>query len=50
MTGCLAKERAAASFRKYSVDWIEYHVALEMLDQTILEGHGTLKANYDRPN
>jgi len=49
MTGRSAEERAAAPFRKYSVDWIEYRVALEMLDQTVLEGHGTLEANYDWP-
>jgi len=47
MTGRSPEERAAASFRKYSDEWIEYRVALKMLDQTILEGHGTLHADYD---
>jgi len=49
VTGRSPEERAAAPFRKCSEDWIEYRVALEMLDQTILEGHGTLEANYDWP-
>ena len=43
------EERAAAPFRKYSGDWIEYRIALVILDQTILEGHGTLEVNYDWP-
>ena len=47
MTGRPPEERAAAPFRKYSDEWIKYRVALEMLDQTILEGHGTLHADYD---
>jgi len=47
MTGRSPEERAAAPFRKYSKEWIEYRLALEMLDQTILEGHGTLHADYD---
>jgi hypothetical protein len=47
MTGRSPEERAAAPFRKYSDEWIEYRVTLEMLDQTILEGHGTLHADYD---
>jgi hypothetical protein len=47
MTGRSPEERAAAPFREYSDEWIEYRVALEMLDQTILEGHGTLHADYD---
>jgi GNAT superfamily N-acetyltransferase len=47
MTGRSPEERAAAPFRKYSDEWIEYRVALEMLDQTILEGQGTLHADYD---
>lgn len=49
MTGRSAEERAAAPFRKYSKEWVEYHVALEMLDQTILEGYGTLHMDYDWP-
>ncbi|MGA9351864.1 MAG: hypothetical protein WBW48_24095 [Anaerolineae bacterium] len=47
MAGRSPEERAAAPFRKYSNEWIEYRLALEMLDQTILEGHGTLHADYD---
>ncbi len=47
MTGRAPEERAAAPFRKYSNEWIEYRVALEMLDQIILEGHGTLHDDYD---
>jgi hypothetical protein len=47
MTGRSPEERAAAPFRKYSNEWIEYRVTLEMLDQTILEGQGTLHADYD---
>ena len=43
------EERAAAPFRQYSNEWIEYRVALEMLDQTILEGCGDLHADYDWP-
>jgi hypothetical protein len=49
MTGRAPEERAAAPFRKFSNEWIEYRVALEMLDQTILEGHGTLHTDYDWP-
>jgi len=49
MTGRSPEERAAAPFRKYSNEWIEYRVALEMLDQTILEGSGDLHADYDWP-
>jgi hypothetical protein len=49
MTGRSPEERAAAPFRKYSNEWIEYRVTLEMLDQTILEDHGTLHADYDWP-
>jgi hypothetical protein len=49
MTGRSPEERAAAPFRKYSNEWIEYRVALEMLDQTILEDDGTLHADYDWP-
>jgi len=41
MTGRSPEERAASPFRKYSNEWIEYRVVLEMLDQIILEGHGT---------
>jgi len=47
MTGRSPEERAAAPFREYSDEWIEYRVTLEMLDQTILEGHGTLHDDYD---
>lgn len=47
MTGRSPEEHAAAPFRKYSNEWIEYRVTLEMLDQTILESHGTLHADYD---
>ena len=47
MTGRSPEERAAAPFRKYSDEWIEYRVALEVLDQIILEGNGTLHADYD---
>ena len=43
------EERAAAPFRQYSDEWIEYRVVLEMLDQTILEGYGDLHAEYDWP-
>lgn len=49
MTGRSPEERAAAPFRKYSDEWIEYRVTLEMLDQTILEDHGSLHADYDWP-
>ena len=49
MTGRSPEERAATPFRKYSNEWIEYRVALEMLDQTILEDDGTLHADYDWP-
>jgi hypothetical protein len=47
MTGRSPEERAAAPFRKYSDEWIEYRLALEMLGQAVLEGHGTLHADYD---
>jgi hypothetical protein len=47
MTGRSPEERAAAPFRKYSNEWIKYRVRLDMLNQTILEGHGTLHADYD---
>ena len=47
MTGRPPEERAAAPFRKYSDEWIKYRVALEILDQTILEDRGTLHADYD---
>lgn len=49
MRGRSPEERAAAPFRKYSGEWIEYRVALEMLDHIILEGHGTLHADHDWP-
>ena len=49
MTGRSPEERAAAPFRQYSDEWIEYRVTLEMLDQTILEGSGDLHADYDWP-
>ena len=49
VTGYLPEERAAAPFRGYSDEWIEYRVILEMLDQTILEGSGDLHADYDWP-
>lgn len=49
MTDRSPEERAAAPFRKYSNEWIEYRVALEMLDQTILQDDGTLHADYDWP-
>jgi len=47
MTNRSPEKRASAPFRKYSDEWIAYRVTLEMLDQTILEGHGTLHADYD---
>ena len=49
MTGRPPEERAAAPFRKFSTEWIRYRVTLEMLGQTILEGHGTLHTDYDWP-
>jgi hypothetical protein len=47
MTARPPEERAAAPCRKYSNEWFEYRVTLEMLDQIILEDSGTLHDDYD---